>query len=473
MIFSIDKTEPSRAALLAENGQVVTYGELTRHSARIGEMAGGKCLVFCLCANRPGSVVGYTGFLSSGIVPLLLDARIDDGILERFRELYRPSLFWVPEEIEIHDAKRIYAVLGYTLWKTEEAPYPLHPDLGLLLATSGSTGSPKLVRLSVRGVEANAAAIREYLGLTEMERPITTLPMNYSYGLSILNSHLLAGAQVLLTEHGMVQKEFWDFFISAGATSFGGVPYTYEILRKMRFTRMSLPSLRSMTQAGGHLPEALQKEFGEWAAGRGVRFYVMYGQTEATARMSYIPPEKCLNKIGSVGRAITGGAFHLIDAAGNVIENPGEVGELVYSGPNVSLGYAENTEDLGKGDERGGVLRTGDYAKRDEEGYYYIVGRAKRFIKLYGVRVSLDECEKLLKERFRDADFACAGADDHLIIYATKEETRTPSEEYLASTTRLNRKAFQCKVINAIPRNKAGKILYSELGGTRDEQDTF
>lgn len=471
MIFSIDKTEPSRAALLAENGQVVTYGELTRYSAEIGEMAGYKCLVFCLCANRPGSVVGYTGFLSSGIVPLLLDAKIDTGILERFRELYRPALFWTPEEIEIHDAKRIYEAFGYALWKTDEAPYPLYPDLGFLLATSGSTGSPKLVRLSVRGAEANAASIREYLGLTEIERPITTLPMNYSYGLSIVNSHLLAGACILMTEHGMFQKEFWDFFSRAGATSFGGVPYTYEILSRIKFTRMSLPSLRSVTQAGGHLSEALQKEFGEWAVKQGVRFYVMYGQTEATARMSYIPPEESLNKIGSIGRPIPGGAFYLIDEAGNRVEKLGVVGELVYSGMNVSLGYAESIDDLRKGDELGGVLITGDYAKKDSEGYYYIVGRKKRFIKLYGVRVGLDACEKLLREHFENTDIACAGFDDHLIIYVTNAEIQTLSAEYLASVTRLNRKAFQCKVIDTLPRNKAGKILYGELGVARDEHD--
>ena len=261
---------------------------------------------------------------------------------------------------------------------------PVHEKLALLLATSGSTGSPKLVRLSRENVESNARAIREYLKLDETERPITTLPMQYTYGLSILNSHLLAGGCILMTKESCVQEGFWKFFREQKATSLGGVPYTYQILKRLRFFEQEFPWLRSMTQAGGKLPADLVTEVGTWAQARGIRFYVMYGQTEATARMSYLPPEDCLKKPGSIGIPVPGGKFSLLGEDGEPVCGTGVDGELIYEGANVSLGYAKNKEDLMRGDENRGVLHTGDIARRDADGYYYIAGRKKRFIKLYG-----------------------------------------------------------------------------------------
>ena len=253
----------------------------------------------------------------------------------------------------------------------------MYEELGLLLTTSGSTGSPKLVRQSYTNIQENAKSIAEYLKIDETERPITTLPMNYTYGLSIINSHILKGAAILVTQHTLMEREFWKFFRESEATSFGGVPYTYEILKKLRFFNMELPSLRYMTQAGGKLSPQLHKEFAEYAESHQKQFIVMYGQCEATARMAYLPAEKALEKYGSMGIAIPGGRLELIDVNGKFIEKPDEVGELVYYGPNVTLGYAQEAGDLKKADERNGRLETGDMAKRDNDGFYYIVGRKK------------------------------------------------------------------------------------------------
>jgi acyl-coenzyme A synthetase/AMP-(fatty) acid ligase len=285
--------------------------------------------------------------------------------------------------------------------------------------------------------------------------------MNYTYGLSIINSHLLMGATLVLTSKTLMQKEFWQLFKEQSATSFSGVPYTYEILKKLRFFRMDLPSLKTLTQAGGKLTVELTKEFADYCQSTGRRFFVMYGQTEATARMSYLPCEYALSKCGSMGIALPGGEFYLIDEDKNVITDSNVVGELVYKGPNVALGYAECGDDLIKGDEWSGVLVTGDMARHDEEGFYYITGRKKRFIKLYGNRINLDEAERLVKTIVPDC--ACTGKDDHMTIYITDSGLEREVRRFIADKTGINPVAFEVLCIDEIPKNVAGKTVYTKL----------
>lgn len=453
-------------AAIDEFGTTISYGELQAECKHIADAAGRRCLVFALCENTIGSVIGYVAFVNSQVVPVLLNAHLERELLENLLETYCPSYLWVPEgQAAAYDGtKAVYSAYGYVLLKTSyDKDYALYKELCLLLTTSGSTGSPKFVRQSYANVKANAESIVQYLELDETERPITTLPMNYTYGLSIMNSHLLVGATLLLTDKAIMQKEFWAFLKEHEATSFGGVPYTYEMLERLRFFRMQLPSLRYVTQAGGKLTPELHKKFAQHAKETNMRFLVMYGQCEATARMGYLPAEKSLEKYGSMGIAIPGGTFHLIDVNGNRITEPHVTGELVYEGANVTLGYADCGEDLIKGDERNGILHTGDMAQFDEEGYYYIVGRKKRFLKIYGNRVNLDEVDRLIKAKFDNIDCACAGVDDHLYLFVTEEEQAKPVKDFVVSKTGINQAAFQTIVIEEIPKNDAGKTLYKEL----------
>lgn len=458
----------NRIAAIDDNNQKVTYEQLQMISKEIGKLIPKRALVFSLCENSIGSLLGYVACQINHIVPLLLNCHIDFAQLKMLMQTYRPQYIFLPEHMKdkFETYPYVWQDYGYCMLQTEyAAPALLHPELALLLSTSGSTGSPKLVRQSYKNVFSNAEAIASYLELNEQEKPITTLPMNYTYGLSIINSHLLAGACIIMTNRSLMEKEFWTVFKEQAATSFGGVPYTYEILKKLRFQRMDLPSLKTMTQAGGKLSLQLHKEFAEYALEKGIHFIVMYGQTEATARMSYLPHEKALEKYGSMGIAIPGGAFSLIDAEGGCINEPDAVGELVYEGENVTLGYAECPEDLQKGDERNGVLHTGDMAKRDAEGYYYIVGRKKRFLKIYGNRVNLDEVERMLTAAYPDMEFACIGVDDHMQIFMTGcgEQQCESIRDFAAEKTGLNRIAFEVRKIAEIPKNEAGKKLYSEL----------
>ena len=443
-------------AVIETSGEHYTYSFLEEEGARLAAEVGERKLVFCLCTNVVGSLLGYTAFLNHGIVPLLLNAEIDNDLLTSLIKSYKPDYLWKPSK---------NAELGYELVKTlYNNKFPLYEELALLLTTSGSTGSPKFVRQSYKNIQANTESIVEYLKLDSAERPITTLPMSYTYGLSIINSHLWVGASLILTDKGLMQKEFWDAFNTYGATSFGGVPYTYEMLDKLHLYRMDLPTLGTMTQAGGKLSPELHKKFAEYAEKTNRHFVVMYGQTEATARMSYLPPEKSLEKYGSMGIAIPGGKFKLIDVNGNVITEPEVVGELVYKGNNVTLGYAECGADLAKGDELGGVLFTGDMAKRDAEDYYYIVGRKKRFLKIFGNRVNLDEAEQLVKTHF-DCECACAGVDDKMSVFITNIDIIQDTRQFISKKTGLHPSAFEVKVIATIPKNEAGKTLYTALEG--------
>ena len=452
-------------AICDEHGVKVTYSEMNFRAEEITSVIGSRCLVFCLCKNEIGSVLGYSAFINTGIVPVMLSSHLDEALLRRLIDVYKPLYLWVPSDQvdQFSEMKEIYRVYQYSLLRSGmEKSYLLYEELALLLTTSGSTGSPKFVRQSYENVKDNAESIVKYLNLESSERPITTLPMNYTYGLSVINSHLMVGATILLTDLGLMQKEFWDFLKKSEATSFGGVPYTYEMLDKLRFYRMNLPSLRTMTQAGGKLIPELHERFARYAEDNGKKFVVMYGQCEATARMGYLPAEKAVEKKGSMGIAIPGGRFRLVDGDGQEIETPYTTGELVYEGRNVTLGYAEKGEDLALSDERHGVLETGDMAQFDEDGYYYIVGRKKRFLKIYGNRVNLDEIDRLIKSCF-EIEAASGGVDDHMYIFVTNGNKANEVKEFVVSKTKLNPAAFNVVIIDEIPKNDSGKVLYQEL----------
>lgn len=455
-----------RIAFLDDRGQGITYQELAVWSELAGQKLSKRTLAFCLCENSVGSAIGYLTCLRNQVVPLMLDRKIDASLLDSLLEIYEPAYLYFPADMKERFSE--YTILNedyqYVLARTDYSEaVALNEQLGLLLTTSGSTGSPKLVRQSYENIQSNAEAIAEYLELDEYERPVSTLPMNYTYGLSVINSHVQVGATILLTDGTMMMKAFWNFMKENKATSFAGVPFTYELLKKVRFFKMDLPDLRYMTQAGGKLSPELHREFAEWSIEHDKKFIVMYGQTEATARMGYLPAEKSLEKYGSMGKVIPGGKFILIDASGNEIREPEQVGELVYEGPNVTLGYAECREDLAKEDERGGRLETGDMAKMDVDGFYYIVGRKKRFLKIFGNRVNLDEIDRLIKKQFEGIDCASTGIDDKMKTFITDDKCIDKVRQYLSSTTHLSESAFEVIYIPEIPKNEAGKTLYREL----------
>lgn len=465
MMFDLNRYT-SNTAVITDRGEQLTYGELSVEVMRFAGAITKRDLLFCLCENRLGSLVGYVSCIEKHIPIVLLDGSKEVSVIKNLVDIYQPEYLWLLEDrAENYDGEKVYEYGGFVLlqmhYAVEVEKPAINQELALCLTTSGSTGSPKFVRLSVKNVLANAESIAEYLGIDENERPVTTLPSYYSYGVSVINSHLIKGATILLTEGTVAQRDFWNFIKEQKATSIAGVPYTYEMLKMLRFFRMDLPYLKTMTQAGGKLNKDIAKQYIEFAQEKGKRFFVMYGQTEATARMSYLPLEHALDKYASIGIAIPRGKFSLIDTSGNVIEEPDIDGELIYEGPNVSLGYAECRADLAKGDENNGVLHTGDIAKRDEDGYYYITGRLKRFVKVWGNRCNLDATEQLVKAITTSC--ACVGVDDKITIFVTEQGLEDLIVKLLVEKTGFNNRAFQVRVIDAIPVKSSGKIDYPEM----------
>ncbi len=438
-------------ALVLDKGTRVSYSGLAALSDSIYSLPGAPrtqgTLIAIECQNALAPVAAYLGALRHGFPALLVDSELAADMREPLYERYA-----VPH---------VFRTTGEWKSRTGRTAPLVHPEVALLLSTSGSTGAPKLVRLTRTNLQSNADSIAQYLGLTPGERPITTLPVHYSYGLSVLNSHLNVGATVLLTSEPVTSRPFWEMFRAQQATSLAGVPAIYNILKQMRFERMMLPSLKTMTQAGGRLTPELVRHYGELAKLRSQRFFVMYGQTEATARISYVPPDRLLDKTSSIGIAIPGGQLDLIDSGGQIINEPGIAGELRYRGPNVMFGYATEAAELALPDTQGGVLRTGDLATRDAEGLFHITGRLKRFIKVFGNRIGLDEVEGQLRDAHFDV--AVAGRDDLLLVAARGHADLDALANYVSGRYRLHRSAIRVKSVESFPVSAAGKILYGEL----------
>lgn len=456
----------NRIAVITEDDRQLTYAQLQDSVDEFYAHVPQKGFVFCLCENSLASLIGYAACMDKGLPLLLLDSTKESGLMQELIEIYQPEYIWLPtKRIEDFAGDVIYQIDDYTLLSMSYAQplseKRLNDDLRLCLTTSGSTGSPKLVRVSLNNIKRNTESIADYLHIDENEKPITSLPMHYSYGMSVINSHLIKGATILLTEKGILQPEFWAFAKKYQATSIAGVPYTYEMLRRLRFFQMDLPYMKTMIQAGGKLNEKLVDEFVQKSAECGKEFIVMYGQTEASPRMSYLPWESAAKKPGSIGIAIPGGKFGLIDADGKEITEPDIDGELVFWGENVCLGYAECRADLQKGDENHGVLYTGDVARRDAEEFYYITGRMKRFVKLFGNRVNLDATEQLLKSV--TIDVACVGVDDKMSVFITDSAKVDAVKTTLIEKTGINIRGFAIKVIDEIPTNANGKTDYPRL----------
>lgn len=418
-------------------------GELTRGELRarvddarrvLGDI---RRLVFVSCSNTVDSLVAYLAALAGGHPVLLLDGSNSEQAAAHRHDLVAR---FDPD---------VVVDRGDEGWRFRErrpgTRHTLHPELAMLGSTSGSTGSPKLVRLSRRNLESNAASIAEYLGLRPDDRGATTLPMHYCYGLSVINSHLLTGASMHLTERSVVDRVFWEEFDRVEATCFAGVPYTFELLGRVGFADRVPATLRHVTQAGGRLPADAVRRYAGLGREHGFRFFVMYGQTEATARMAYLPPELAEIRAGTIGIPIPGGSFRI---------DGDDEGELVYSGPNVMMGYAEHADDFALG-ELLTELRTGDIARQHDDGLYEIVGRSSRFVKTFGLRISLDRVEDLLREAGIDA--RAVAYDERLAVFVRAERLAAAARGVVLERLGLPAHAFAVHAVDRFPRTASGK----------------
>ncbi|MCY7341797.1 MAG: AMP-binding protein [Pseudonocardia sp.] len=437
-----------RLAVVTSDGAEVTYRDLdARVSEAQAELGSGRRLVLVGATNDVEPLVAYLAALRGGH-PVLLADGADRGRLDALVDAYDPDVVFA-------------RVTGS--WRLEQrrpgSAHTLHPELALLLSTSGSTGSAKLVRLSAASVTANAAAIGDYLDIRDTDRAAVSVPMHYCYGLSVVNSNLMRGAALLLSDRSVTDPQFWATFAAHGGTSLHGVPYTFELLDHVGFAEMTLPHLRYVTQAGGRLAPQTVRRYAELGARQDWWFFVMYGQTEATARMAYLPPELAACTPSAVGVPIAGGSFRIETGTDHAGGEPG-VGELVYRGPNVMLGYAEGPADLACG-RTVEALHTGDLARQRPDGLYEVVGRRSRFIKPFGLRIDLEGVERLLAGEGCTA--VATGSDDGLVVVVLHGVDPDQVRPVLEARLGLPPGCVRVVGVEEFPRRSNGKIDHAAL----------
>ena len=394
----------------------------------------------------------------------LLDPQLESDALVELMGRFEPAGLWQPGLVRPGPPGYRNAGCG---WLRQARAAPVHPDLALLLTTSGSTGAARMVRLSRQAVFANAEAIVQALHITSADIAPTSLPFYLGYGLSVLNSHLAIGATIVVTAHPVIGPDFWKAVDTYRATSFAAVSHTYELLARLRWTPLTHPGLRTLTQSGSRMRAELISCIAGDIGVAGGRLHLMYGQTEATARMAILPAQQVFEKPGSVGLAVPGGRFSLRLDSGEQTCQPDLPGEVVYHGPSVMMGYADSAADLALGDDQHGELHTGDIGRFDQDGYLYLEGRLKRVAKLFGIRINLDAVERLASEAGAQGTSAAVSLNDEAIVLWCEGETEAVQLDHIARCIahqlRINHRGVLARRIDKLPLLGNGKIDYRSL----------
>lgn len=462
MIFNLDNRQG--LALKDTNGRAMTYQELAAQIENMKGLNPERAVAFILADNNIESLALFLAMVESGIVPLMLNADLDKDLLEMYIRSYEPlyiarSNNHYPVSGENHV---IFKLGNYVVVTCDHDSYPIHEELSFLLSTSGTTGSPKLVRHKYSNMTENAKNVAEVFHFTKADHALANLPIYFTQGLNVALANLSVGATVVLSNLSLMSREFWNLLKEEKIASITGVPFSYEVMVRLGLLRMDLPDLRIINEGGGRLNNRIFHAIAEYAERNGKQFIPTYGATETTSRMAYLPPELAIYKTGSIGRPLPHGRIELVAEDGSIIDRPNNQGELVYYGPNVTMGYAFNKADLAKGDDRNGRYATGDIAYFDEDGCFFIVGRKGRFTKIFGYRIGLDELEKILKDQF-NMEFACIGNDQNIFIYTDQMVDSKQITGFLSDKLGLLNSIFKVVRINQIPRNSYGKILYKSL----------
>jgi long-chain acyl-CoA synthetase len=437
-------------------------------------------------------VAAYLGIIRAGLVCVPLPAKIPlcelDYIVDTTEPLYAFVESQAVSELESHlrattlitDVQVAIPDSGTSVNRTDletvnESDVSVLPesggdDLAALMFTSGSTGRPRGVMISHRNIIANTESIIQYMGLNSGDRVMAVLPFDYCFGTSLLHTHLRVGGSMVIDSRFMYPEVVLQRMRETACTGFAGVPSHFQILlRRSKLASMSLPHLRYVQQAGGQLAPAFIAELRQALPGK--QIFIMYGQTEATARLSYLPPEFLDTKLGSVGKGIPGVLLSVLNDLGQPVA-PGESGEIVAEGDNVALGYWRDETETARC-FRNGRLYTGDLATIDSDGFIYIVDRAKTFLKCGGKRVSCRNIENVLLEHSGLLEVAVVGVPDDVLGEAAVAYV-VPRDPKAAPTPEELR--FHCKqrlpltfvpksfvLLGSLPKNGGGKVLKTEL----------
>ncbi|WP_051772366.1 AMP-binding protein [Saccharothrix sp. NRRL B-16314] len=465
-----EEVSPRSPALHLVGGRTLSYGDL---AALVGEVERSlrhdtKALVLCAGDRDLPTVLAYLAALRLGHAVAFMPASAE------VLSAYQPE-FVVPGPGGGSDLTDFGYVPGEPAGgspvlrrRSAQPACDIFPDTALLLSTSGTTGSPKAVRLSYDGVADNAEAIARVLHITAAERAPTTLPITHAYGLSVLNSHLRSGAGIVLSDRNPLSLAMWDHLTRAGATSFAAVPTTYAAFGPAHLNLLERTEIRTMTQSGARMPDELTMRLVRMMERRQGRFFPMYGQTEATSRIACLDPTDLPDRLGSVGSAVPGGVITIAPSEAHDRAAPGE-GAVHYRGPGVMLGYATGRDDLRRGPEVD-VLDTGDLGYL-RDGYLYLTGRTKRIVKVLGVRTSLDDLERVVERSDHPSAVVC-GDDDVVYLFGAGDPTvHEQQRRQLAEALGVPSRHVAVRHVDRLPHTSGGKIDYRALTTAVDTQE--
>lgn len=457
-----------KIALLSNTSVYLTYEDLENEYDNIKKVISKYSLILIISENSIGMVANYTSLIKNECIIQFVEANTEIFEIKKIIELYKPNYIlcskkWLNNNsLKNLKLKKIYSFLENNIFKTDFInKKKINNHLSILLPTSGSLGSKKYAKISKKNIYENTKSIISYLNITKMDRSITSMPICYSYMLSVINTHLEVGGSIFVTDETLIQGSFWKIFKNHNINNFNGVPFHYEILIKLGLKKKIFKNLKFFTQAGGKLDINKIKKILEFCRKEKKIFYIMYGQTEASPRMSYIKVNSHPNKLGSIGKPIPNGHFILIDNNGKKIKNENKIGELVYTGKNVFMGYAYDKNDLFKKDKKKKILKTGDLAYFDKEGFYFISGRKNRIIKIYGNRYGLDDIEeKFLQKKI---EIACKNDEGNLAIFVKIKSDKNTILKNIYKIIPLSKNNLKIKIIKEFPRHNNGKIDYKKL----------
>ena len=453
-------------ALIDTNRNIIKYKDIITEAKNLKNKLKKRDLILIVAENTIGSILSYIYSIINNYIIIFVDSSVNANEIKKIITKYKPSYITcnkknLPNLIKKKKYKKIFNTYGdFYFYKTNFKSFQLNKKLQILLPTSGSLGSNKYVKISRENIYENTISIIKYLKISKNDRAITNMPYFYSYMLSILNTHFQQGGTIIVSRKSIIQKEFWEIFKDFKITSFNGVPYIYEMMNKIGLKRIFSKNLRYITQAGGKLGEKLSLKLAKLAIKKKIKFFSMYGQTEASPRIAYLDPKFSIKKNGSIGKAIPNTKMWLQNS-NKIITEPYIKGNIFFSGKNVMMGYAKNYLDLIKGSSKQNKLDTGDIGYFDKERFYYITGRSKRYAKIYGNRIDLDEIESKMK--LKKLDIVCVGKLNTVNIFYNNRKNLKKIQKELHSILNQNLSALNFLYINNFPRTSSKKINYKIL----------
>ena len=464
-LFKFFKKYKKNIAIIYEENNKLTYGKLLVEIKKIKKNIKERSLILIISENSIGSLLAYIFCILNNHVVIIVDSKTSQKNIYKIFKNYKPNYIFTSDKKNNILKKNLikkYNFFNQILYRNKiNIKKKLNKELSILLSTSGSMGSTKFVKLSKENIKINTDSIISYLKINKKDSAITNLPISYSYMISIINTHLEVGGSIVISNHSLVQKEYWKYIEKNKITSFNGVPYTYEILSKIGFKNIISQSIRYLTQAGGKIENNKLLEILKFCKKYKLKFYSMYGQTEAAPRISYLNPKYSFKKIGSIGKAIPGIKISLIDNLNNKINDSFKQGEVLCEGKNIFMGYSKNYKDLYESNKINFKLKTGDLGYFDKDDFFYLTGRKNKITKIFGNRIDIEELENLMdKKGFK---VVCLSNNKKIFIFKEKKYKKIILLNTISKITNLNIQSFELIKLRSFPRTINGKISYNKL----------